>query len=83
MVAPASLPIGPAGPAAIGKAGSRLTLSRPLVLVPPETDVDIPMVDLFAPDVPFGRKASLYERMAAASQPPAGRHRETALLRSN
>jgi hypothetical protein len=82
-VAPASLPAGRAGPTAIGKTEQRLTLGRPLVLVPPETDVDIPMVDLFAPDVPSVRKASLYERMAAASQPPADRRREPALLDSN
>ena len=70
--APASFP-------AIGKVETRLTLGRPLVLVPPEIDVDIPMVELFAPEAPPVRKASLYERMAAASQPPSGRALEPAL----
>lgn len=80
-VAPASLPIRGVGPIAIGTTEPRLTLKRPLVLVPPEMDVDIPMVDLFAPDVPTVRKASLYERMAAASQ-PSDRHCEPALVHS-
>ena len=82
-VAPASLPPGRAGPAAMGRTEAQLTLGRPLVLVPPEIDVDVPMVDLFAPDLPSARQASLYERMAAASQPPADRRREPALLHSN
>jgi cell division protein FtsZ len=72
----------PPRPVAIGKTEARLTLRRPLVLVPPETEVDIPMVDLFAPAAPPIRKPSLYERMATASQPPAGRRREPALLHS-
>ena len=81
IAAPVPAAIAARLPIAIGKTEPRLTLKRPLVLVPPEVDVDIPMVDLFAPEAPSVRKSSLYERMAAASQ-PADRSRERALLHS-